>query len=917
MKNKKILLIFLILIIGISFLLFISFPQIKDGLAGISTIKQRISDLLSNLPRITSLSINSVPITSSTSNLEWRAGESNTISWTYNNFNSEIKTVAIYICNVNEIDCVYWSSNHKTVASGTGNASGTASTTIKVGDKMYEKALNKDPEVSPIFGTQPPFSFKLKVCPSYSFNTYNNTSVVQGGQAGICFITPSIKLLEPAVDGPVTYQNGAHAIGGNPLTDDPYVQYDLPYGISENNLRYNHYVRARLAKQVPINPDSLRPYLFSPFRSYWFGLSSNKSTSLSLNNNSASKFTFLNNKYFNYFSNFFKPVNNFIKKITNKAYAAKNIVLNVYKDGLYYGLLHNPNEDLGSYLRYSDTVLFRFGGETLEVPYWAPVKFQWRFAGNTLPDMDAYFWDNDKNAPTKQMCDPKIWDNIIKYCEEEIEKCLISCRQNPSFFNFNCDGCKKDCNKLIDDLYPDPIVILLKGIRLTKVYNENNREFSVRIAPEDHKTLYEAGVRECRYQFPSGEYDWMPTPEDPMMTMLIMGNTTGALSQFYNGFFYHDLYKDNLPKSHGEVTSDRYPTVSNTEGRSQRFVTVRGGKCERPFSYISEDLSFGKVTTITEDNFKDWASDDSFDKYYEVVEYTRDDPVTENIDESGIPKEIDDNCSFNFKNLENPLMCNSGNIDDIRIEMSCQQNTQTCGITSDSSFIKTSLSYNVNSFESSFRKYFPVDGKNKYPMDISIILLKKNANLSGDVSSYQYDGRHKLIVYGFSKRKNENTYDLFLADSNSPYFWKAKCQKKENLPFYLENNFEIIEDNSRENLTLYLCTIHEDFANRNYNLDKRYDNFLIFKINDFSVQRKETFKNYCKSLPDSKYCKDRYWDNNKQEGDISKWIEENHPRKKLSNFIVDPCEGGNCYGWTKFFLSVAYLGNFIGECPRP
>jgi len=78
--------------------------------------------------------------------------------------------------------------------------------------------------------------------------------------------------------------------------------------------------------------------------------------------------------------------------------------------------------------------------------------------------------------------------------------------------------------------------------------------------------------------------------------------------------------------------------------------------------------------------------------------------------------------------------------------------------------------------------------------------------------------------------------------------------------------------------------------------------FLTSNTLDFNNNLRTEFYRLCSVMSQSSFCLSRQ--------NLSRWLEENYP------LIDNPyILGGNCLGWSKFMLRVAYLGNFVGTCP--
>ncbi len=239
--------------------------------------------------------------------------------------------------------------------------------------------------------------------------------------------------------------------------------------------------------------------------------------------------------------------------------------------------------------------------EVLKVPYWTKIKFQWRWAKRT--QMDA---TKDPQRPTN--LPGGDWCGYVKEVQTQCKK------------QFPNDSSAYDACLHSKIAWPAQAVAY-------DIYNSVTKTYA------DYQELYKANFMSCQDQFGSGEWEWKPTPNDPIKTVQITSQIWGP-----NGNTPFNYMPTFLPQMSSNGT--------------QRFVAVSGYKCEKPFDDIITSLNNSNPIDITEDSLLDWSIPDDFDRFY------YEDPAI---------------CKY-FK--ADPTKCNSGDMNDIKqvmIGYQCQQ----------------------------------------------------------------------------------------------------------------------------------------------------------------------------------------------------------------------------------------------------
>ncbi len=290
-------------------------------------------------------------------------------------------------------------------------------------------------------------------------------------------------------------------------------------------------------------------------------------------------------------------------------------------------------------------------------------------------------------------------------------------------------------------------------------------------------------------------------------------------------------------------------------------------QCEVPFDQIVESLNSVNITRITENTFRGWASNDSFD-----------------------------DCDYNINGAclrLNPtayanreLLRRSGDVDDIKTAMVIGQcNSATIPDPDDM----------VESFNRGEQLLNDValSTRNNRPTTLAFALsdleYDPEDRLFVDNLFLNFRGYHIVVVLDveIEETNSGSQYTVKVLDPTGPKVHNVICQE-----------FEITHDG--DSADLVIC-----------NFDGKTGLPFSSELRDMQILRTR----YTTSCPDSgandvsnpRLCGRR--------PDLSGWLENNYPQ--INNFGSITSPAGNCFGWVDFVLRTTYLGDFVGECPHP
>ncbi len=210
----------------------------------------------------------------------------------------------------------------------------------------------------------------------------------------------------------------------------------------------------------------------------------------------------------------------------------------------------------------------------------------------------------------------------------------------------------------------------------------------------------------------------------------------------------------------------------------------------------------------------------------------------------------------------NPEKCNSGDKEDIQINLLARQCVVAPPI--DSSMVETALTV---------RSYLENYLNQGYPTTLTYALFS-----NVDQSHYGY---HSVIALSLSRTGSGSDvrYSIEVLDPNGPTLETIECENEQ------------IQFSPGVFSTVLACV----------SPSSNYSDHYILLLNR-SVGYSPLYANIDSLI------------SNKIRNDVAVWLRENYPRIDNGESWASP---GICSGWTDFVLRVAYLGKFVGECPRP
>lgn len=365
------------------------------------------------------------------------------------------------------------------------------------------------------------------------------------------------------------------------------------------------------------------------------------------------------------------------------------------------------------------------------------------------------------------------------------------------------------------------------------------------------------------------------------------------------------------------VNSGNYG-ATNFERRIRADVDI----CENPFDNIVKSLRENKITRITEDNFRDWADADDFD----YCDYSS----------------TDGKCARNRLSSSSPIwgvesLQRSGDRSDIKEAMSLiqQDYLEDSTVASLQELLKNDLK-TIGSLYETLRKIKEINDQGQ-PTFVAEVVYEERF----DPTQHQAVLSPEVFAEALSKH---NKGELVLVAEYGPgpgrhatIALKTREIKTPGSGEVVGYNFEVLDSNYVSdpnpsitpvvNLSCTRRTTYFAFINRagaprqlvkldpgRYVCDRKTSDgnqvaYSILVNRNYPIDSLRTaFTAHCRKHSQSKMCQER-------QANMSAWLRDNYPL--VGNFATFKSLVGNCFGWTDFILRTTYLGDFVGECPRP